>query len=234
MAVRSWPFSLQVSHLEHADDPTDESYIPGGGNWYPPLRRRCFNIQSTTGWYIWDPGRSPDDPTMNRLRRPSAAEESRIEIHRVGTMFWDPYAHNYLHIPLDVTTRDVRTSDNFWKRPGFGICPLAGQNDIALIRHIGEHRQLPLPGPESWFEQLLPIVFQRPAIIQPSPVQRLCKLAGDLDILIALIAFSTTPDHTPQAVDSLFRPDPRTTGFTPNWFLPVNDRKSRLYQFRYF
>ncbi|KEF54587.1 uncharacterized protein A1O9_09029 [Exophiala aquamarina CBS 119918] len=194
-----------------------------GGNWRPPLRSTCFKVQSTTGKYIWDPGRNSDAPRMYRLRRPSAAEESRLQVYSTGTMFWDPYTHNYLHIPLDCTKKNVTDSGHSWTYPGFGICQSAGQNDIAIIRHVGEHKQLPLPGPNSWFknERLLPITFQ------PPPAQGLCRLAGELDILIALIAFSTTPQCTLQAIDRLFRPDPRTTGFNPNWDLPLDDRRQR-------
>ena len=205
--------------------------MAGGSHWRPPLRSNCFRIRSTTGWYIWDPGRYPADSGMFRLRRPSEAEESQRRIHRVGTMFWDPYAHNYLHIPLDVTKNDVDSSENYWQYPSFGFRQSTGQDVIAVIRHFGEYKQLPRPGPESWFEKLLPIVFH-PPIDPPSPP--FSKLAGELDILIALIAFSTTPQNTPQAVDCLFRPDPRTTRFNPDWDLPINRRKAGFHQFRLF
>lgn len=231
MAVLGCPFFLKVSHVNHYDDPRESSNLPGG-KWHPPLRRNCFTTQYSTGWYIWDPGRGPHDPRMRRLRRPSLAEELRRQMYRSATMFWEPYTHNYLHIPLDCTTTDIEASSAFWSHPGFGVSPAPGRDDMAIIRHIGEHKQLHVPGPQSWFEQLLPITFQPPAVDQPSTAQRFCTLAGDLDILIALVAFSTTPEHIPEAIECLFRPDLNTTTFNPNLNLPPDDRKFHLCHLR--
>jgi hypothetical protein len=233
MAGFGFPFFLQVTHITHIDDPKEASHLPGG-RWHPPLRRSCFTIQHTTGWYIWDPGRSPNsnDPKLRPLRRPSSAEESRLEMYRSATMFWEPYTYNYLHIPIDCTLTDVKASPVFWKHPGFGISKADGRDDIAIIGHLEEHQQLHVPGPQSWFEKLLPITFQPPKVHQPPTDQNFCTLAGDLDILIALIAFSTTPPNVLRAIDRLFRPDPTTTRFNPDSGLPSDDRKFPLYHLR--
>lgn len=166
---------------------------------------------------------------LHRLRRPEPQEEARLRKYKAATIFWDPYAYNYLHIPIDCTVTDLDDSAAVWRHPSFGICQVAGQDDVAVIGHSEAHKQLHLPGPPSWFEKLLPITFQPPAEYPSTVTQHICKLVGDLDILIAMIAFSTTFDNAVDAIDRLFRPQPRTTTFQPDssQHLPFDDRKSR-------
>ncbi|KAK5058824.1 hypothetical protein LTR84_011088 [Exophiala bonariae] len=228
------PFFLQVSGVEHTNDQS-KSWDKPMGVWLPPRRKNYYNKLNSTGWYVWDPGlvynysgmQSLLEPGLNRLRRLNPNEQQRFRPYRAATMFWDPYAHNYVHVPLDCTEEDVDGSESGfdWRRPGFSVCQAEGGHDIAVIGHSEEHQQLHLPGPGRWFEKLLPITLQPPE----EPQSRQCKLAGDLDILIGLIAFSTTFEYAPQAIDCLFRPDLRTADFNPAWSngLPADNRRRR-------
>lgn len=228
MPLYGLPFFFQVSLLGHRDDPTESLSLPGA-RWQPPSDHHRFDIKDSTGWHIWDPGRMSNVAKLRRLRRPEPEEEVRLQKYRAATIFWEPYLSNYLHIPIDCTVTDLAKSDSAWRHPGFSICQFAGHEDVAVIGHSEAHNQLHLPGPPSWFEKLLPLTFQPPGGYPFTVTQHICKLVGDLDILIAMIAFSTTFDNALDAIDRLFRPEPRTTTFEPNWshHLPIDDRKSR-------
>lgn len=238
MDASGLPFSLRVSLVIHNDDPLECADLPLG-LWLPPRRRSCYSRLDSTGWYVWDPGlygaprmHPSPAPGMLRLRHLESGERLRLRLYRAATMFWDPYAHNYVHIPLDCTTTDVDDTESgaAWRRPGFGICQAPGGDDIAVIGHSEEHKQLHLPGPDAWFEKLLPITLQPPDDAQSPIGRRYCRLAGDLDILIGLIAFSTTFEHSASAIDCLFRPEATTTTFNPlrSSGLPDDDRKCPL------
>ncbi|ETI24165.1 hypothetical protein G647_03534 [Cladophialophora carrionii CBS 160.54] len=75
-----------------------------------------------------------------------------------------------------------------------------------------------MPGPDHWFEDLLPDVYI-PEDCEPAT----CTLAGNLSIIVGLLAFSSTPAHAVEAVRRSFRPDLSSTIFQSH-DLPKTER----------
>ncbi|KIW99356.1 uncharacterized protein Z518_11344 [Rhinocladiella mackenziei CBS 650.93] len=216
----SQPFFFRIEHIRHIDDPNIPPPADGPNfYWSPPQDRQHFRREQTSGWYIWDPRPFQYHPdNFQYVRRATEEEELCREAYRSCTMFWCPDRHGYLIVPIDCTTTHLSSTPHLWRRLSFGYNEGLGRDDLAVIGyHMGDYK-LHLPGPDEWFEQLLPDVCMAEQTAQETEGRR-CRLAGDLSILIGLIAFSALPDLDARAVDQSFRPDLTSTVFQQNTLL---------------
>ena len=215
------PFSLRIQHIRDRESPAD---CPMSESdmcyWLPPSSRNQFDVISSTGWWIWDPG------TINhnfRLRRPSAEELRHYQPHRTCSLFWCPDRQSYVLVPLDCTTTDIAANGYVWQRLTFGRSQTPSRNHIATVGYSLGEFNLHIRGPDYWFQQLLPTAYQT-----AREGQRHCALAGDLSILVGLLAFSVSPGDAMDAIRAVhqsFRPYLNSTRFRPN-HLPESDSKS--------
>ncbi|KAK5223208.1 hypothetical protein LTR99_007255 [Exophiala xenobiotica] len=220
------PFSLRflfrISALEHANDPQHAGRFIHNGYWLPSERRQDFTKTSTTNWWVWDPG-ATGNPQHGLLRRATASEVPDARQTKAYSMFWDPERSGYVLVPFDCSALNVAQATHDWRRLSFGRVQRPGAEPIAIAGYFMESYTLPVAGPPAWFEQLLPRVCQPPGGAAPG---RPCALAGDLAILIGLLAFSTKPEHVLNAVAHSFRPNRQSTTFRQHQ-LATPDRTRR-------
>ena len=206
----SKPFFLRIKHVRYAEDPqTPNGAIGPDFHWRPSSRGR-FVEEICSDWWIWDPGQHAPEQNLYRLRHPTPQEDARRRTYRTSTMIWDPERHGYIHVPFDCTTTGS-PEPHEWRRLSFGRHQSPNLARVAVLGHQREQYQLHLPGPNRWFEQLLPDVC-RAQMDGP----QLCLLAGHLSLLVALVAFSAAADYDCWAVDQSFRHDVNSTTFRRN------------------
>lgn len=207
------PFFLRIRHIEHKQDPRVRPPERGPDfYWAPPESTSDFTlVERPTPWCIWDPDEFPRDYNLRRLRIATSEENRRRVAYRSCSMFWGPDRHGYLIVPVDCLETELSSNAFPWFRLKFGRTRSPDTSHIALAGYQEAQYHLHLPGPGRWFEQLLPDVCE-PPIIGP----RNCALAGDLSVLVGLVAFSAEPSQALWAVDQSFRPDPASTMFRPN------------------
>ncbi|KIW68116.1 hypothetical protein PV04_04083 [Phialophora macrospora] len=202
-------FSLRIDHIRCEEDPQSPTREnPPDFYWSPPISRSQFVKTYSTDWLTWDPDSctiiSPD---------PGAILPS---VYKRCTMFWCRERHGYLVVPVDCTDTDLRAEPIRWRRLSFGSC--ANRPGTALVGYHKERYALHMPGPNHWFEDLLPDVYKPEECDGPT-----CTLAGDLSILVGLIAFSSPPAYAADAVGESFRPERDSTRFQPHG-LPKSER----------
>ncbi|EXJ91682.1 hypothetical protein A1O3_00232 [Capronia epimyces CBS 606.96] len=206
------PFFLRIRNIEHTQDPQIPPPERGPDfYWAPPESRNQFRLKDTTSWWIWDPEEYPRAYNLQRLRPATPEENERRVTLRSCTMFWGPDRHGYLIVPVDCLKIELSSTTLPWRRLSFGRTRKPETAQVALAGYHMERYHLHIPGPEHWFEQLLPVVCEPPSL-----APRTCTLAGDLSVLVGLIAFSADPSTAIRAVDQSFRPNPASTRFHPN------------------
>lgn len=210
-------FLLRISPLQHTNGPQHAARSTDG-YWLPSERRQDFT-KSTSHWWVWDPG-ATGSPHYEHLRHATAQEVQDAHPHKSCSMFWDPERGGYVLVPFDCSAMSVAQAMHDWRRLSFGRVQRPGAEHIAIAGYFMEGYTLPLAGPSSWFEQLLPRVCQSPNMAQGRP----CALAGDLAILIGLLAFSAKPEHVMHAIDRSFRPDRMSTNFRPHQLPPLDSK----------
>ncbi|OQU98573.1 hypothetical protein CLAIMM_04338 [Cladophialophora immunda] len=206
------PFFLRIHHVRYEAAPDEAPFVPGPEFYWRPSSSDQFVTESESGWWIWDPGQAAG----RHLRLASLEENARRSHHKTSTLIWDPERHNYIHAPVDCTTENPHP--DVWRRISFGR---HATPDLAVIVHQGEGFALHLPGPDDWFEQLLPDVCQAQLDGKPT-----CKLAGYLSILVGLLAFGVEPHYACLAVNTCFRPDVSSTHFQRHG-LPASSRNHK-------
>jgi len=200
-------FAFRIKHIQHEDKPTRPSENRDG-YWCPPSSTDQFNVQHATPFTIWDPGTGDRSPS---LRTASSQDLKDYRPFRTSSLFWCPDRQAYLHVPLDCTAITLVNTDHVWRRLTFRHCEIPDRSHIAILGYSLSRFSLPMRGPGHWFEQLLPLAYQPAA-----GGNRQCELAGDLSILVGLVAFSAAPAYVLHAVKASFRPDLLSTKFTPN------------------
>jgi hypothetical protein len=220
------PFSLRflfrISPLQHTHDPQHAERSTDNGYWLPSERSQDFRKTSTSGWLVWDPG-ATGSSQHGHLRPATAHEVQDTRLHKAYSMFWDPERGGYVLVPFDCSAMNVAQATHDWRRLSFGRVPRPGAEHFAIAGYFMERYTLPVAGPPAWFEQLLPRVYQPPgAATQGRP----CALAGDLAILIGLLAFSTKPDHVLSAIAHSFRPNRQSTTFRQHQLAPPDSKWS--------
>ncbi len=208
------PFALRIKHVLYEDEHQRTPSPPEGPDffWRPSASSRfVIHPQHPDDWWIWDPGSHTPHYHLQRLRPFTADEFSEYRPYKSCTMVWAPERQHYLHIPIDCTVPDQSINAHVWRRLSFGYDEHPNRAHIAVVGHHRTDYWLRFPAPRSWFPQLLPSAYQS----QEDTTLR-CGLAGDLSILVALIAFSTTPEGLPGALDQSFRRDLSSTVFQPH------------------
>ncbi|EXJ60979.1 hypothetical protein A1O7_05132 [Cladophialophora yegresii CBS 114405] len=203
------PFSLRIDHIRCREDPQSPSQeSPSDFYWSPPMSTSEFVKIDSSDWWTWDPGRWPQlyrYPQFCKTDTTGPGSELPTD-YRSCTMFWSSERHGYIVVPVDCTGTNLGAEPYPWKRLSFGIC--ASDPATALVGYQKERYRLHMPGPNHWFEGLLPDVC-KPEDCEGAR----CTLTGDLSIVVGLLAFSSTPDHAVEAVHKSFRPILTSTKF---------------------
>ncbi|OAP57750.1 hypothetical protein AYL99_08488 [Fonsecaea erecta] len=195
------PFLLCIQNVRYEEASHQAPSVHGPDFYWRPSASGYFRSEDVSGWYIWDPGQlfRGESP----LRLATVEEAGRCILHMSSTLIWDPERHGYIHAPIDCTTEALGSA--VWRRLSFGQY---GTSDLAILGHARAGYQLHLPGPDSWFEQLLPDVCKAQQDGQPT-----CKLAGHLSIIVGLLAFGVEPHLALHAINASFRRDFNSTRF---------------------
>jgi hypothetical protein len=157
----------------------------------------------------WSPGlvRPLDEQAKNHL-----------STLNTSSMIWCEDHQTYLTVPYDCSTINVLDRvkedelDN-WERLRFGHDVLAlpnGNRSVSVVGHRYPNDDLAATGPSSWMPQLIPNAHQCQKPVSSDTTGQ-SFLAGDLSILLGLIALSTTADRIRDTVKECFRPDPDST-----------------------
>lgn len=208
------PFFLRIKNVSHHEDTAapPPQRKPPDFHWWPTPQDTFTEDSIPFGWCEWDPNLQGP-----RWRLVDNDSEAVVRVYRTCTMMWLPERHYFLHIPIDRTTTEETPANpsesdaeiHTWRRLYFGYHENQGREDIALIGPYRENEWLHVPGPRYWFDKLLPITYQ-----SQNDGPQVCRLAGDLSILIGLIAFSAQPRSEMRALVQSFRPDLDSTTFT--------------------
>lgn len=198
------PFFLRIESIEYVENPRQPK-ASNGPDFYemPPASKEQFIRTSPEDWLVWQPG----EANSSYLRPSTPVEDANREIYSCCSIFWSPERHAYQLVPIDCSREDLSSTSYHWRRLSFGQYG----DDIAVIGYSMSNYQLHKPGPTHWFEDLLPVVCKPKGMDSGD-----CKLAGDLSVLIALVAFSAAPAHMYDAVNLSFRPNLRFTTFRSN------------------
>ncbi|EXJ69791.1 uncharacterized protein A1O5_06862 [Cladophialophora psammophila CBS 110553] len=205
------PFFFRITHVRYKEHPNQPPRLVPPDFFWQPNSSGKFVAEASSGLWIWDPGAAEPLNPLLRVRRPTTAEAARYTTLKSTTLIWDPERHNYIIAPIDCTTKVM---EPLWRRLSFS----GPKRRIEVIGFSREGYCLHAMGPEHWFEQLLPDTCQA-----QTNSETCSMLAGDLSILVGLIAFSARPDLDVQAIDQSFRSNLRSTCFQPNT-LPKSPR----------
>ncbi|KAJ9610099.1 uncharacterized protein PV06_01818 [Exophiala oligosperma] len=224
------PFLFCVSELtiDYKPNRAPRS-TPGDRYWVPPADRGDFRKQQSQ-WYAWNPRRQQTSRDFRHIHLATAQDGRDNGQTKTCSIFWDPERHGYVLVPFDCTMRsDHEITD--WRRLSFRSERTHPQRHIALAGYEMADFKLPFVGPQAWFDrsQLLSAVYRGEGSGGNNTGQqanRQCGLAGNLAVLIALLAFSTTPGQAHVAVDRSFRPNIASTTFQPH-NRPVSHRNTK-------
>jgi hypothetical protein len=168
--------------------------------WLPPNVKAAFTVSDDTGWCQWYNG------TVNEIRR---SQDADVRPYSTTSMFWCHDRRAFLQVPYDCTEKNVRDASYHgvpldWERLSFQHKTTNGHH-FSLVGYQMEHRQLGRRGSPFWVPRLLPEVYQYTG---PADEQDFCQLAGDLSIIMGLVAFSTSPQTIIQNIGSFLRKQP--------------------------
>ena len=128
---------------------------------------------------------------------------------RSSSMLWDQARHRILTTNEDCTTSPFSSTTNPWEPMSFnhederypGVC-------VSLLIHGGGETCIGVPGPPKWMS-LLPDSNHRS---YAGRIEGECELAGDITLILGLIAFSARPRETFDALKATFCPGERWDG----------------------
>ena len=177
--------------------------------WKPPTIRNAYAPLGRTGWYYWRPGVVWPVP---------ASDFPNIRHHSSSSLFWGNDSQSFFHVPYDCTARDVATAATIdprldWGRLSFHHLALPDDRCLSLVGHYLGDNTLGSSGSISWMPQLVPETYK---CLGQSEYQGTCQLAGDLSILLGLIAFSTTSETVLETIQDCFRPNADSPEWVPH------------------
>lgn len=183
------------------------------GRLEPPTRvddlHAKFNVDPK-GPYYWRGG----PQAIDYPRRPRDYEQ-----YSSRSIFWCSRRQNFLTSAFDCSTtnlKDLRPMNprNAWEEMEFQ--DVNEDNPMActtLVGHAFGSKTLNKRAPRGWIPELLP---QSVDCQLPSPAGDECKLAGELSIIIGLVAFGAPSDDVKTVLERYFRPGRRWEGFGAN------------------
>ncbi|OQV03201.1 hypothetical protein CLAIMM_08276 [Cladophialophora immunda] len=212
------PFIFRIRHVGIVIDPERPPFYPGPEFFWQPSEADKFVEESSSGHWIWDPRTIQTDSGFDRIRPATAQELARHQKYKSASLIWDPERHNFIVASIDCTAESESLP---WRRPSF----VPSEDRTSHVEFIGFHGQYQLysVGPRDWFEQLLPITCQAQIDGQPH-----CMLAGDLSLLVGLLAFSTVPKLGIHAINESFRRNLESTRFVPHSLPPSPKHHKRV------
>jgi hypothetical protein len=160
---------------------------PPDSLWLPSARKDAFIASEDGGWYRWSPGSVQAVPPNQR---------STIQPFSTASLIWCPDRQAFLQVPFDCTRRNAAEVYNGipldWEGLSFHHQTDSEGRCISRLGYKYEKDKLAACGSETWMPQLLPVRYQCP---ETPEYQGFCHLAGELSILVALAALSTTSSN---------------------------------------
>ena len=172
--------------------------------WLPPEKKEAFKVLDSSVWYLWRAGNtSPAPPNLQQT----------IQTYSTTSILWCHDRQAFLQVPYDCTRKDVAKEihDGMpldWDPLSFQHNRTEDNKCIALIGYRYEHNELDACGSSRWVPKLLPERYRNPNTPEH---QGTCRLAGQLSILVGLVAFSTTSSQIHEVIKYAFRKDPNWT-----------------------
>ena len=167
----------------------------------PPVVKEAFVPSEASPIYAWSPG---------SLRPVQLSDQEEMQLYNMSSVFWRPDHQTYLTVPYDCTQISVRDRalidelDN-WERLKFGHDIYKGRC-VSVIGHRYGNDVLAATGPGSWMPQLIPFLHQRHDSPATLGAQGTSLLAGDISIIMGLVALSATPSMVKETIERSFRP----------------------------
>lgn len=201
------PFFFRITAVRYQEkDPETAPYCPPPNFLFWPSDEGILSSPQSSGWWKWDPGQGNYPSPF--LQPHSHEDPPNFKPYKRCTLMWIPERQSYSVKLIDFTALEELPEPS-WQPLHFGH--VENRREIALVGPLRGEKWLQLPGPNRWFEGgLLSDAYQCQEI-QPGE----CKLAGDLSILLGLVAFSHCPGAELSAIQQSFRPDLHSTAFVP-------------------
>ena len=198
------PFRFTIKEIEPCYDVQERLiYSPQNPYWIPPTIPDAIRTTDDLGVYQWRPG---------QVERVDPAVIEGLDPCSASSMFWceDLDRKTYLHTPYDCTKRSVeqtaaeRDQRYHWRRLTFHNTTTSQGVPLSLVGHHYGEDKIAASGAAAWMPELLPETFMRKASLR-NPQE--CRLAGDVSMLLSLMALSTHPSTVIQTIRQSFRPD---------------------------
>jgi hypothetical protein len=167
----------------------------------PPVTTTSFEVLDSGDWRRWSPG---------NVREVPQDETSTISVYSTVSLVWCHDLQAFLQVPYDCTETNVKGAVRAgvpveWDELSFHYGSNQQGRCLALLGYKYARNKLHAYGSPTWMPQLLPARYQCPGTSQH---QGSCRLAGELSILLGLVAFSTTPDLMHWAIENCFYNNP--------------------------
>jgi hypothetical protein len=208
------PIAIRFCCLIKSIAPDFEAQVPRYSKpphplWLPPRTTNAFKVLQSGRWFQWSPGSVSAVP-QNLL--------NKVQIHSTTSLFWCHDRQAFLQVPYDCTEKNVKEvlGDGVpldWDVLSFHHKRIPPGPCISILGYKNEKNELCARGSPAWMPQLLPEKYQCP---KKPEHDGSCQLAGELSILLGLVAFSTTPDRMLEVIQNSFRNDPTRTNWTPH------------------
>ena len=196
---QSVPFFYSIKLIKPDFSQQDPRY--SNSDWLPPNIKEAFEVLHNGVWFLWTPGNASSAPQIL---------QQTIQTYSVTSIFWCHDRQAFQQVPYDCTQKDVgkTTHDGMplkWEPLSFQHNRTEDNNCIALIGYRYEQDKLDARGSPRWVPKLLPERYQHPGTPEHLGT---CHLAGQLSILVGLVAFSTTANKIHEVIKNAFRKDP--------------------------
>lgn len=182
-------------------DYTVQPIQTSGQFWVPPNLHSAYQTKPET-WYRWVGGR------ITRVANNESARLANCEVFAAATVFTQmPDTPHLLAVPFDAQNQDVRDYPPGWRTLSFHHFPVNGdaRRTHAFITYLGSEARIAGPGSPHIVGPLLPSVYHYHHTIDgnnreiPSEKDH-AGLIGNLPVLLALAAFSATPNLLDQTL----------------------------------
>jgi hypothetical protein len=201
------PFVYSITSIKPSDAVKPRLSNPPNPLWLPPDQMNAFTVLERGDWYQWSPGKAQRVPPNER---------STIQLHSTVSLIWCPDRQAFLQVPYDCTERNVAGCNKNgipleWEELSFHHKARTGGHCISMLGYQYERNQLAARSSETWMPQLLPYRYQ---CSENPEYPGSCHLAGELSILVGLVAFSTIPKWMNWVIGNCFHNG--TSAWTPH------------------
>ena len=210
MALRFLPFRFTIKEIAPRYDQQDRLVTsPGDSYWIPPTIPEAIRPIPTEdiGFYQWRPG---------DVQHIADAAPVGVQPYSAVSMFWSSDRQCYMQVPFNCMIKSVKeiaeTTGYGWQKLTFHNTTTPQGLPLSQLGYNFEADTIAAPGVGAWMPQLLPDVYRYTG--QHST--HTCRLAGEISIFLALIAFTTPLGNVIDTIKDCFRPDSHSQKWVPH------------------